>query len=134
MGKVGQSNRIASQLRQRGIGVIGAMALIAGVSAVAIFAMTAAPMYMNHMTVMQIAKDVVADESMKDKPVRMVKNSIGQRFRTNSLWDLDPEEVIKVRREKGTGLVLQVDYEVRSPLIYNMELVTHFSEENIGLN
>ncbi len=134
MGKTRQSNRIGIRSAQRGISVIGALVVISVVAMIAMFGMSAVPMYLNHMTVLEIANDVAAEEDLQNKPIRLVKNSISQRFRTNSLWDLDPEEVIKVHREQGRGLVLEVNYEVRRPLFYNMELVARFSEDKIGLN
>ncbi|HBR96624.1 MAG TPA: hypothetical protein DD979_04510 [Gammaproteobacteria bacterium] len=134
MGTTGKSHSVAQRCRQRGIGLIGAMVVIAIIAAAAIFAMSAAPMYFNHMTVMDIAKDVSQEPGLRDKSVRQIKQSVAQRFQTNSLWDLDPAEVISVRRDRELGLIVDVDYEVRRPLIYNMELVARFHETNIGLN
>ncbi|MCB1757261.1 MAG: DUF4845 domain-containing protein [Gammaproteobacteria bacterium] len=134
MGKIGQSYQLTGKNTQRGIGVIGVLIVVSIIAVTAMFVMAAGPMYFNHMTVMEIAKDVAADQELKDKPIRQVRDSINKRFQTNSLWDLDPEEVIKVHREKNKGLVLEVNYEARRPLFYNMDLVTHFNEQTIGLN
>ena len=133
MGTVGQSNRIGRHA-QRGIGAMGAIVVIAIVAAAAMFGMSAVPMYVNHLTVMDIVKDISSDPELREQTTRKVRTAVSKRFQTNNLWDLDPEEVIKVRRDKQLGLVLDVDYEVRRPLFGNMELVARFQEEKVGLN
>ncbi len=134
MGKTRNSYQLTTSKKQRGISVMGAVIIIMIIAGIATFGISAAPMYINHLTVMEIARDVAADKDLKNKPSRFIKSSINKRFRTNNLWDLDSSEVIQISREKGKGLLLTVDYEVRRPLIYNMELVAHFSETSIGLN
>ncbi|MDO6461161.1 DUF4845 domain-containing protein [Granulosicoccaceae sp. 1_MG-2023] len=99
------------------------------------FGFAAIPMYMNHMTVMSIAEDVSADPELQNSSsLKQVKKALSQRFQMNNLWDLNPDEVIKIHREGrgSSGFELEVDYEVRRPLFYNMALVAHFSESDIG--
>ena len=95
MGTVGQSNRIGRHA-QRGIGAMGAIVVIAIVAAAAMFGMSAVPMYVNHLTVMDIVKDISSDPELREQTTRKVRTAVSKRFQTNNLWDLDPEEVIKV--------------------------------------
>lgn len=133
MGKVGQSNRIEKRA-QKGVGALGAIVIISIIAVVAMFGMSAAPMYFNHFTVMEIVNGISNDPALRDQTTRQVKSAVTKQFQTNNLWDMDPEEVVKVRRDKTLGLIIDVDYEVRRPLFYNMELIAHFSEEKVGIN
>lgn len=133
MGKNRKKHRLNGHLsQQRGVGFISFIAIIAVASLVGVLVFKAGPMYANHMTVMEIVNDVVQEPALADKSLRAVRKSIADRFRMNSLWDLDSGEVLKVRRERGSGLIIDVDYEVRASFIYNMELVAHFTEQDVG--
>ena len=132
MGKTGQSNRVTRASRQRGVGVMGLILGLAILAAFVSFGLSAMPMYMNNMTMMDIAKDIVQAPEMKTKSVRQIRQSLNDRFSMNSLWDLDPNEVIKITKNSGEALTLTIDYEDRRPLFYNIELVTNFNKEFTG--
>ncbi|MEM7294191.1 MAG: DUF4845 domain-containing protein, partial [Pseudomonadota bacterium] len=76
-----------------------------------------------------IAKDMQTDGSTLNKSKREIRNVLIKRFKTNNLWDLKAEEVIKVKKDPARGVLLHIDYEVRSPLIYNLEVVAKFDNE-----
>lgn len=129
MGTTGQSNRIKAASKQRGVGALGLIVGLSILAAFVSFGLSALPMYVNNMTMMDIAQDVVAEPEMKKKSVRQIRQSITDRFSMNSLWDLDPNEVIKITKSVGESPVITIDYEDRRPLFYNIELVTNFNKE-----
>ncbi len=132
MGKIGQSNRVITTSKQRGIGLLALIFSLSILAAFVSFGLSAMPMYMNNITMMDIAKDVVAAPEMKTKSVRQIRAAINDRFSMNSLWDLDPNEVIKITKNAGQSPTLTIDYEDRRPLFYNIELVTNFNKEFVG--
>lgn len=135
MGSSRKRHQLTTRRTQRGIGLLGLISIIGIGAGIVMFGFAAVPMYMNHMTVMSIVDDVSADsELQKSASLKPVRQAISKRFQMNSLWDLNPEEVIKIHREGrgNTGFQLEVDYEVRRPLFYNMELVAHFNENKTG--
>lgn len=132
MGTTRQFNRVKATSKQRGVGAMGLIIGLAILAAFVSFGLSAMPMYMNNFTMMDIAKDIVAEPEMKNKSVRQIRESITDRFSMNSLWDLDPNEVIKVTKNSGESPILTIDYEDRRPLFYNIDLVTNFNKEFSG--
>ena len=85
MGTVGQSHRVGRRA-QRGIGAMGAIVVISIVAGVAMFGMSAAPMYFNHFTVMDIVEDISNDPQFREQTTRKVRTAVAKRFQTNNLW------------------------------------------------
>lgn len=87
------------------------------------------PVYINNMTVKKIVEETVADGELRNRSKREVIRVIAKRFRNRDLDHLDPGEVIKVARDKNGDLVLDVKYEERRKLLYNLEIVAGFDEQ-----
>ncbi len=134
MGKNRHTNQVKALKHQTGFGVIGAVIIISIAVSFIIFGLSAVPIYTDHLTVMKIAEDIAASDEIRKKTPRTIKRSISKLFHTNNLRDMVPEEVLQLHKIPGKGLVLEIDYEARRPLVHNMYLVVHFKEESIGLN
>lgn len=103
-----------------------------GLAVAGVFGLTAfklVPVYINNHAVNTIAKQVVSDVDLKARPKREVINQIRTRFRDNNLSHLDPQEVVKVARDNDGNLIIDVKYEERRKLMYNIELVAGFDEQ-----
>lgn len=87
------------------------------------------PVYIHNHAVKTIAQDVVSDADLKNRPKREVLNQISSRFYDNNISHLDPKEIIKVARDTNGNLVLDVKYEERRKLMYNIEIVAGFDEQ-----
>jgi hypothetical protein len=87
------------------------------------------PVYMSNYTVKQIAQDVVEDTALRSKPKREVISRIKGKFNAQDLHHLDPSEIVKVARDKKGDWVLDVKYEERRKLMYNLEIVAGFDEQ-----
>lgn len=100
---------------------------ILGVVAVTGFQLV--PVYMSNYAVKQIVQDVVADEELRSKPKRELLSKLKGRFIAQDLDHLDPGEIIKVARDNNGEWVLDVKYEERRKLMYNLEIVAGFDEQ-----
>ncbi len=87
------------------------------------------PVYINNHAVGKIAQDVVTDTELKNRSKREVLGKIGRQFADNNLSHLDPKEVMSVARDSNGNLVLDVKYEERRKLLYNLEIVAGFDEQ-----
>ncbi|MEM7258288.1 MAG: DUF4845 domain-containing protein [Pseudomonadota bacterium] len=87
------------------------------------------PVYVNNHALKKIAQQVVSDQELKSRPKREVLGQLKSAFMENNLGHLDPKEVVKVARDSNGNLVLDVKYEERRKLMYNIELVAGFDEQ-----
>lgn len=87
------------------------------------------PVYMSNYAVKQIAQEVVTDSALKSKPKREVINQLKGRFLAQDLDHLDPGEIVKVGRDNNGEWVLDIKYEERRKLMYNLEIVAGFDEQ-----
>jgi hypothetical protein len=111
---------------QRGMGLTSVLVIISAVIFIGLFAFKVAPHYMENWTVSKIAEDVATNPDLLKKPRSKVYAYIGQAYRTNNLWDLDPEETIKLKKDGKRGYIVTVKYERRDKLFHNIDLVTSF--------
>ena len=54
---------------------------------------------------------------------------VEQLFSSNDINSLDPKEVVKVERDNTGRWVLDVKYEERRKLLYNLEIVAAFDDQ-----
>ncbi|MGQ7846275.1 DUF4845 domain-containing protein [Granulosicoccus sp. 3-233] len=114
---------------QRGMGMLSIFAIIAVTVFIGLFAIKVGPNYMENWTVSKIASDVASNPDLLRQPRSKVYSYINQAYRTNSLWDLKPEETIKLKKDGKRGYIVSVQYEKRDKLFSNIDLVTSFDKE-----
>lgn len=102
---------------------------IAFIGVIAITAIQLVPVYMNNFAVKEIVRDVVADDSLKARPKRDIINRLKGRFQAQDLNHLDPGQIVKVAKDNNGDWVLDVKYEERRKLMYNLEIVAGFDEQ-----
>ena len=87
------------------------------------------PVYVNNQKVKSIANEVLDDQVLAKLPKREIKKAIQTKFNDHNLDHLNPEEVVSVKRDSNGSLVLDLKYEERRKLLYNIELVAGFDEQ-----
>ncbi len=114
---------------QRGMGMLSIFAIIAVAVFLGMFAFKVGPHYMENWTVSKIASDVASNPDLLKQPRSKVYSYINQAYRTNNLWDLSPEDTIKLKKDGNRGYLVRVQYEKRDTLIRNIDVVTSFDTE-----
>lgn len=112
---------------QRGMGFWGYVFLLLGIAAVITLGLRLGPHYMNQQTVVSIVEGLSSD-SVHQIEKRKIRELLKKRFKINTLYDLDPSEIIEIERTK-TFTKLKVNYEVREPMVHNVDAVIVFNEE-----
>ncbi len=112
--------------RQQGLSIYALVLLLAMLGTMAIIGMRIVPLYADYYTVLKIAKDMQQDGSLSTNSKREIRDILNKRFRTNNLWDLKAEKIVKIEKDRARGTMLHIEYEVRSPLISNLEVVAKF--------
>lgn len=118
-----------SMRHQRGMGMLSVFVVIAVSLFLGLFAFKVGPNYMENWTVSKVASDVAANPDLLKQPRSKVYSYISQAYRTNNLWDLKPEDTIKLKKDGKRGYIVTVQYEKRDKLFSNIDLVTSFDKE-----
>lgn len=98
---------------------------IAIVGVVALVGIQFVPVYIQNHTINKVASNVVSQD-LKTK--REVIKQIEEAFRLNDI-NHAPKDIMTVVRDNTGDWVLDVKYEERRKLMYNLELVAAFDDQ-----
>ena len=113
-----------SRHRQRGGmgGIIIAILLFGGFLSLGA---SLGPLYLDHNTMSTVMDKMAEDPGMGSKTDAGIMDSFRQRLKLNNIRDFNlKEHAVLDRSARGTALIL--DYEVRLPLVHNLDLIAHF--------
>jgi Tfp pilus assembly protein PilE len=108
--------------RQRGISFIGFIVVLAVVGFFLFLGMKIGPTYIEYYSIRN-AVDKVAAEA-KGADVNTIRNAMERQMTIDYAGSYKPEFVRVIR--DGNQLNLVLNYEIRKPLIYNLDFVAKF--------
>ena len=111
---------------QQGMTLIGFILVLAVAGVFIYMGMKLIPMYSEYYSVKQ-AMEGLSQEGAGGYDAAKVKDYFFRRLYTSYSENVKPENVKLVR--KDTGWMMTVDYEVRRPLIANIDVVGRFKAE-----
>ena len=112
---------------QSGITLIGFI-IVLGVAGVFIFmGMKVIPMYMEYYAVKQSLDGIAKQPGVVEETPAQIKSMFFNRMNVNYSENVKPADITVVR--KDAGYLVTVDYEVRKPLISNLDVVGKFKTE-----
>ena len=86
------------------------------------------PLYMDHNTMSSIMDGMSEEEGLGSKRDSQIIDMMIQRFKLNNIRDFPVKEHVEVKRGKrGTDIIL--DYEVRIPMVHNLDVIASFNKE-----
>ncbi len=88
-----------------------------------------APAYADHHTLKSIMEDTIEDRALISERKHDIESSIIKRMRINNMRLA--KDFMTIDKDKGT-VTISVDYEVRTPLFFNVDAVMSFKEEYKG--
>ena len=83
------------------------------------------PIYIQNHAINKVAQDVVSQDF---RSKREIVSRVEELFRLNDIGQ-NPKEIMKVVRDNKGNWVVDVKYEERRKLMYNMELVAAFDDQ-----
>lgn len=110
---------------QRGASLIGRLIVVALFVFFAMFVFKLFPSYMQNFTIRSTLEGLKED-GLQEVTAGNIRQSIQRRFKINNVQDVTPDQVA-ISREADLYRV-SVDYEVRVPFVFNVDLVARFSE------
>lgn len=112
--------------KQRGITLIGLIVVMAVVGFFAFMAMRLFPVYSEYYSVASSMKGVAAEPGVANMEPHRVRDLLARRFQISYVESVKPEH-IKITRD-AKGYLLNIKYEVRGPLFYNLDFVASFDK------
>ncbi len=110
--------------KQSGITLIGFLTVLAVVGFAAYVAMRLFPMYQEYYSVRSAMKGLADEPGVADMDPARVQDLFFRRLDINYSNSVKPQNV-KIERTEG-GWLMKVDYEVRRPLVGNLDVVGKF--------
>lgn len=112
---------------QSGITLIGFILVLAVVGVFAYMGMKLIPMYSEYYSVKQALQGLSGEPGIATKDPAKVKDLFFRRLYISYAENVKPEHV-KIER-KGANYLMTVKYEIRRPLIANLDVVGRFETQ-----
>jgi hypothetical protein len=109
---------------QSGITLVGFILVLAVVGLFVFVGMKLVPMYSEYYSVKQALKGLSEEPGIADTDPGKIQDLFFRRLYVSYSENVKPEHV-KIKRIDG-GWQMDVDYEVRKPMIYNLDVVGAF--------
>jgi len=113
--------------RQRGMTLIGWLIVLALIGFFAMLVMKLGPIYMENYTIKMALESMENEPGLAEKTPSQVRGFFQKRMDMNYVTRLTQDSV-KIRREEGVTY-LEVDYEVREPMVGNVDAIVTFKEK-----
>ena len=113
--------------RQRGMTFISWL-LVLGIAGIfATIALTLIPIYIEHYSVKHVLAQFENDRDLAKKNTGELRALMQKRLKINGVYGFDVKENLKVERDNGR-VTVRVLYEVRRPVMGNVDLIVHFDD------
>ncbi|UNK50393.1 DUF4845 domain-containing protein [Lysobacter sp. S4-A87] len=114
---------------QSGMTLIGFIIVLGVVGLFIYMGMKLIPMYSEYYSVKEALREMAKESSMSQQDPGRIKDAFFRRLYVSYSENVKPEN-LKIAR-KDAGYLMTVDYEVRRPLIANIDVVGHFTAEQL---
>jgi len=108
--------------RQTGLTLIGLLVILGFVALMAMVVLKLVPVYLEAFAVEKAVESVQAEASARTP--QEIKDTLVNRFDINNIETVTHKD-IKIERNREKYIV-RVDYEVRVPLLYNIDMLLTF--------
>ena len=114
---------------QSGMTLIGFVIVLAVAGVFIYMGMKLVPMYSEYYAVKEALRELSKEAGIAQKDPSSIKDLFFRRLYISYAENVKPENV-KIAR-KDAGYTMTVDYEVRRPLIANIDVVGHFTADQL---
>lgn len=112
--------------RQRGITLLGFLVVMMVLGFFAFLIMRLFPVYSEYHSVVSAMKGLQSEPGIGQMPPERIRTLLTNRFYISYVESVKPNHV-KITRA-GNGYTLNIKYEVRKPLAYNLDFVAKFDK------
>lgn len=119
--------RRRSPQRQRGMGLLAVLFLLAVAGFLLATGMALAPHYMEFYTVKSVMDDLAKDSTTVDGGKTGIVKTIQNQLYINSIKDVGPK-AFRYKKARG-GYQVSLDYQVQEHLVANVDVILTFNHE-----
>lgn len=112
---------------QRGMSPITVLLVCGMIGFCMLMVFRIAPIYIADATVSSAMKGIEQEANLARMSAYEIRNRLQRHFDVNDIDAIKSSDV-KVTKDAGE-LVISIEYETRRPLIYNLDVVAHFTHE-----
>lgn len=112
--------------KQRGITLIGFIIVLVVAGFFAYMGMILGPAYSEYYGVVKAMNTVAADASPENPDPTEIRRALDRQFNVGYVDTVTGKDA-KIIRDKTTGNMLSMEYEVRKSFIYNIDFVVKFA-------
>jgi len=116
---------------QRGMTYIGMLMLMVTIAVAAIVVIKVMPLYMENLKVQSSLKSLAEDHEERGAPPAELESALLKRLSINDVEHVGKDD-IEITKQNGHTEV-NVSYEARVPLFYNLDLVARFPDNRVDL-
>ncbi len=113
--------------KQRGVSGSGFITIIAVIVISVLLLLKLFPVYMENFNVSTSLNSLSSENDIKELKKSAIKELLQRRFSINDVKNVKKEH-IEINKTK-TEMTIDITYEVRKPLVGNIDIVIHFSEQ-----
>jgi Tfp pilus assembly major pilin PilA len=113
---------------QQGITLISFILILAVVGFFGYILMRLFPVYTEYYSAVNDIKAVTQTEGVEKESMERIRDHLYRRFQISYVESIDLEKNVKMFKDKD-GKSLQLQYEVRRPLMYNLDFVAKFDRK-----
>ena len=113
--------------RQRGMTFISWLLVLGIAGGIAAIALTLIPIYMEHYSVKHVLTQFEDDRDLEKMSTSELRTLMHKRLKINGVYGFNTKENLLVTHDKGR-VTLRVLYEVRKPVLGNVDLIVHFDD------
>lgn len=112
---------------QTGLSAIGYLFVFGLIAFFVLLVIKCLPLYLNQMKLARALKGVSDDPALSASDAQNIRDHLHRRWIIESIDTVTPED-IKIRRNEA-GRAMVYDYEARTHLFYNIDLIVHFQDD-----
>lgn len=118
------SYKFASLKAQKGASVFGIVILLVIVGMFLLSALKVAPSYMDNNVIVNAMEGIISNNDFEAMSISEVRASLQRTLTTNNIREFDMTNVVLTR--EGDDRFVDINYESRVPLFYNIEILVVF--------
>jgi len=112
---------------QKGMTVFGGFLLLLIVGAVVLLVIKIAPVYLENYNVKRVLIDMVEDQATRKMAPHELVQSVRNRLSVSGIHNQKDFKIVAKR--SGRGMLINIDYEVRKPVVGNLDALMTFHED-----
>ena len=114
--------------KQQGMTAVDILMVLALIAFFTLLALRLVPPYLENFNVTSSLKSLQTEVGIKDKSPGEIRNLLQRRLDINDVANVKRENVTIAKDAKSGLLKIAVDYEVRVPIMLNVDAVVVFSD------